>query len=217
MKYKNILWDWNGTLIDDVGVALEAVNIMLERRSLPKINIGQYYSYVDTPIIRFYEKCFDMTKDDEGTLLPEYQRLYAELAQELPKNDTTYKTVKALQDKRFRQFIVSSCEQNILNNWLARYGITHFFEAVTGADNLYGGQTMNPSMQDILDAVNKTPSETVFVGDTAHDFDTAKALGVDTLLVTYGHQSPEENRNTGCVTADSLDEVLAILTNDANE
>ena len=70
MKYKNILWDWNGTLIDDVGVALEAVNIMLERRSLPKINIGQYYSYVDTPIIRFYEKCFDMTKDDEGTLLP---------------------------------------------------------------------------------------------------------------------------------------------------
>ena len=54
MKYKNILWDWNGTLIDDVGVALEAVNIMLERRSLPKINIGQYYSYVDTPIIRFY-------------------------------------------------------------------------------------------------------------------------------------------------------------------
>lgn len=43
MKYKNILWDWNGTLIDDVGVALEAVNIMLERRSLPKINIGQYY------------------------------------------------------------------------------------------------------------------------------------------------------------------------------
>ena len=216
MKYKNILWDWNGTLIDDVGVALEAVNIMLERRSLPKINIGQYYSYVDTPIIRFYEKCFDMTKDDEGTLLPEYQRLYAELAQELPKNDTTYKTVKALQDKRFRQFIVSSCEQNILNNWLARYGITHFFEAVTGADNLCAESKTERAIH-LMENYGLEPSETVFVGDTAHDFDTAKALGVDTLLVTYGHQSPEENRNTGCVTANSLDEVLAILTNDANE
>lgn len=160
MKYKNILWDWNGTLIDDVGVALEAVNIMLERRSLPKINIGQYYSYVDTPIIRFYEKCFDMTKDDEGTLLPEYQRLYAELAQELPKNDTTYKTVKALQDKRFRQFIVSSCEQNILNNWLARYGITHFFEAVTGADNLCAESKTERAIH-LMGNYGLEPSETV--------------------------------------------------------
>jgi len=157
-----------------------------------------------------------MTKDDEGTLLPEYQRLYAELAQELPKNDTTYKTVKALQDKRFRQFIVSSCEQNILNNWLARYGITHFFEAVTGADNLCAESKTERAIH-LMENYGLEPSETVFVGDTAHDFDTAKALGVDALLVTYGHQSPEENRNTGCVTADSLGEVLAILTNDANE
>lgn len=216
MKYKNILWDWNGTLIDDVGVALEAVNKMLERRSLPTINIGQYYSYVDTPIIRFYEKCFDMTKDDESTLLPEYQRLYAELSHDFPKDDTTYNAVKALHDKGLRQFIVSSCEQNILNNWLARYGITHFFEAVTGADNLCAESKTERAIR-LMKNNGLEPAETVFVGDTANDFDTARALGVDALLVTYGHQSPQENRSTGCMTADSLDEVLAILTNDTNE
>ena len=199
-----------------MGVSLDAVNKMLERRSLPPITIEQYYSYVETPIIRFYEKCFDMTRDDESTLLPEFQQLYDVLSLDLPENDTTYKAVKALHDNGFRQFVVSSCERNILNDWLARYGITHFFEAVTGADNLYAESKIDRAVH-LMENYGLEPSETVFVGDTAHDLDTARTLGVDALLVTYGHQSPEKNRSTGCVTADSLDEVLSILMNGRNE
>ena len=53
-EYKVLIWDFNGTLIDDIDAALSSVNDMLIRRSLPVINFEQYASYVDTPIIKFY-------------------------------------------------------------------------------------------------------------------------------------------------------------------
>ena len=45
-----VFWDYNGTLIDDVGTALESVNDMLRKRDMPCINMEQYKSYIDTPI-----------------------------------------------------------------------------------------------------------------------------------------------------------------------
>ena len=54
MAYKHIFWDFNGTLADDVKAALAAVNDMLERKGRKPITLGQYYEYVETPIIGFY-------------------------------------------------------------------------------------------------------------------------------------------------------------------
>lgn len=210
MKYKNILWDWNGTLIDDVGIALDTVNIMLRKRCLPEITIEQYYDYIDIPIIRFYERCFDMANEDKDALLGEYQRVYAELASHLPDNTDTYDAVKRLAEAGARQFVVSSCETTALNNWLVKYGIAEYFEEVSGADNIYAESKTSRAVR--LMARHELDSrDTVFIGDMMHDHETAKAIGVDCILVTYGHQSPEDNKKTGCVTADSLDEVARLI------
>lgn len=210
MKYKNIMWDWNGTLMDDVGIALEAVNIMLKRRGLPCITIAQYYDYIDTPIIRFYERCFDMTKDDESTLLPEFQMLYAELSGHLPENSDTYDAVSKLHSLGVRQFVVSSSEINILNHWIEKYKITNFIEGVTGADNLCAESKVGRAKQ-MMKKFSLRAEDTVFIGDTLHDLETATAIGTSCILVTYGHSSPDENKKTGCFTADSLDEIVKLF------
>ena len=56
---KYIVWDWNGTIIDDVGIALDAVNDMLREKKRPEITLEQYRQAMDTPILRFYERFFD--------------------------------------------------------------------------------------------------------------------------------------------------------------
>ena len=61
-KYKLIIWDWNGTLYADRDISLMTVNYILDKRGMPPITLEQYYSYVDTPITRFYEHLFDMSK-----------------------------------------------------------------------------------------------------------------------------------------------------------
>ena len=210
MKYKNILWDWNGTLMDDVSVALDAVNIMLTRRGLKQINMEQYYDYIDTPIIRFYEKCFDMTVDSETTLLPEFQREYASLSHMLPVDTSTYDTVCRLHTLGIRQFIVSSSHERILRDWIKKYGIDGFIDGVTGAADLTAGSKVYRA-QCLMKEHELDKESTVFIGDTLHDFETATALGIDCILVTYGHQSPTENKKTGCVTADGLNEILELF------
>ena len=213
MKYKNILWDWNGTLTDDLDIALEAVNIMLERRKLPIITLEQYYTYITTPIIGFYEKCFDMTKDSEKTLLPEYQSEYRNLAKTLPKNDETFDTVKRLNLMGVRQFVVSSCEEAYLLEEIKKYKIDCFLECVTGAPNIRAESKVSRAKK-LMDTYGLVPSETVFIGDTAHDLETARAIGVDCILVTFGHQFHKKDKKTGCVIADSLCEIADYFKSD---
>ncbi len=213
MKYKNVLWDWNGTLTDDLEIALEAVNIMLERRKLPTITLEQYYTYITTPIIGFYEKCFDMTKDSEKTLLPEYQSEYRRLAKTLPKDSETFETVKRLNRMGIRQFVVSSCEESYLTEEIKKYKIDCFFECVTGAPNIRAESKVARAKK-LMESFGLIPSETVFIGDTTHDLETARAIGVNCILVTFGHQFHAKNKKTDCVTADSLCEIADYFASD---
>jgi phosphoglycolate phosphatase-like HAD superfamily hydrolase len=64
MKYKNILWDWNGTILNDTPVAFEATNILLERYNYPTITLEFYRDNMDTPIVNFYSKIFNLNKHD---------------------------------------------------------------------------------------------------------------------------------------------------------
>ena len=71
-KYTHVMWDWNGTLLDDVGAALKSVNEMLLRRGLEQITMAQYHEYIDIPIRKFYENMFDLEKEDYTQILKEY-------------------------------------------------------------------------------------------------------------------------------------------------
>ena len=39
MEYKNVVWDWNGTLLDDVKISVDTINVMLERKHLGKLTV----------------------------------------------------------------------------------------------------------------------------------------------------------------------------------
>ena len=77
MPLTTVIWDWNGTLADDVRVALQSVNDILARRGREPITLEQYYSYMDTPIRRFYENLFHPLPDDLfDTLMLEFNQGY---------------------------------------------------------------------------------------------------------------------------------------------
>lgn len=54
MKYKNIILDWNGTILNDTPVAVEATNVLLQRLGYPMITLEYYRDNVDTPIVNFH-------------------------------------------------------------------------------------------------------------------------------------------------------------------
>lgn len=80
MKYKNILWDWNGTILNDTPVAFEATNILLKRYDYPTITLEFYRDNMDTPIVNFYSKIFDLNKHDMQMLDDEWGVMYHQLS-----------------------------------------------------------------------------------------------------------------------------------------
>lgn len=56
MKYKYIVWDWNGTLLDDLDVCLKSINTILEKYKLPKLkSVKEYREKFVFPVINYYK------------------------------------------------------------------------------------------------------------------------------------------------------------------
>lgn len=56
MKYKYIIWDWNGTLLDDAALSVEVFNKMCDNFGLPNISLETYRADFKFPVIKFYEE-----------------------------------------------------------------------------------------------------------------------------------------------------------------
>lgn len=79
---KMVVWDWNGTLLDDVEVCIETVNAMLRRRHLPQLeSVDQYQNVFTFPVINYYRQVgFDLERESFEALSTEYMRGYHERA-----------------------------------------------------------------------------------------------------------------------------------------
>jgi len=78
MKHRTIIWDWNGTLLDDAELCLNIMNEILRSRSLPAMTLSRYQDIFDFPVSHYYEQLgFDYSVDsfeELGTLfIQEYE------------------------------------------------------------------------------------------------------------------------------------------------
>ena len=72
-KRRHIIWDWNGTLINDIWLVVEIMNKMLKKRSLSEIDLKKYREIFDFPVIDYYAKLgFDFSKESFEELTVEF-------------------------------------------------------------------------------------------------------------------------------------------------
>ncbi len=63
MKIKHIVWDWNGTLLNDNWLSIKAINILLLKYGLPAVEKEKYLEFFTFPVINYYKKLgFDFEK-----------------------------------------------------------------------------------------------------------------------------------------------------------
>ncbi|MBE6752064.1 MAG: PHP domain-containing protein [Ruminococcaceae bacterium] len=210
MRYHNILWDWNGTLIDDAVTSLDCVNDMLTEMSKPLITLEQYYTYVETPIIGFYKHILTEDELDFPTISKSFHESYNKRLSTTNLADNALNVLKTLKNNGAKQYIITATKEESARNLTIKYGVNEYFDGIFGADNTLAESKVERALKFFNDN-NINPSDTVFIGDTLHDLETANALGVDCILVTFGHQGKTIVENSGTVTADSLDEILSII------
>ena len=208
-RYDYVLWDWNGTLLDDLELNLFVENELLRRRGLfQRADRDYYLAHFDFPIITFYEALgFDFSKENYADVADEYADLYASNLQESTLFTDALPVLSALAEDGVRQVVISATEHDLLQKQVASYGLSGRFDDVLGSENNLGKSKVAVAC-DWLQKQKADPHRTLFVGDTTHDFETAAAIGCDCILVCRGHNSRARLEATGCPVCDDLRGVL---------
>jgi phosphoglycolate phosphatase len=186
---KYILWDWNGTLLDDTQAAFDTLNIMLRRRGAAEITMDFYRDRFAFPVRPFYEAIgVKLEAEDWDALAVEYHDLYA--AQPKRLNPETAAALSAVAAAGAGQSIISALRQDLLETAVCReYGLGGFFEHVYGVDNLDGSSKLARA-QELVGALRaRGESDLTLIGDSLHDKEVADGLGVRCVLCSQGSHS----------------------------
>lgn len=204
--YEVVLWDWNGTLADDVGASLQATNEILKKRDKPPITLEQYYAYIDTPISRFYGHLFDLNQVPMAVIGREFYEFYPKYFEGLHAG--TEELLELLRQSGVRQVILSSAHRENIEKDAARLGIRDYFDEILAADDLLAEGKVERGTRWIA---AQRETSMVLIGDTLHDFETAQAMGVDCILCAIGHQSERDLRTAGVPVVTAFSQLQDLL------
>ncbi|MBE6634321.1 MAG: HAD family hydrolase [Ruminococcaceae bacterium] len=186
-NYTHIAWDFNGTILNDLDASLSAANALLEQYSLPTLpDLNAYREVFGFPVINYYRRIgFDFDRIPYSVLAPEWVAYYKRFA----ANATYFPEIPAILEKLHQtgisQMIVTASYRGLIEEQLGALGIRGYFGELLALDNI------NAESKTALAArwrelnPNARP---LFIGDTEHDLETARAMGADCLLVACGHR-----------------------------
>ena len=214
MKY--ILWDWNGTLLDDTQAALDTLNIMLARRGVRPITLEFFRDHFAFPCRPFYDMIGMHVEDAEwDALAKEYHDLYAEQPKAL--NRETIAVLERVKAAGAKQSIISALRQDLLDEVTARMGVAPYMECIYGVDNLDGASKLDRAlelMSRIAPEIGEQP-DVVLIGDALHDKEVADALKVRCVLCGQGSHASWRLR-AAAPTGDTLLEAVELALHSFN-
>lgn len=211
MKYSHVFWDWNGTLLDDAAWCLQVLNAMLAKRELPPVpDIESYREVFGFPTVDYYKRVgFDFEVESFESMAEEYIAHYhAENTGNCPLASGAEFTLRHIKSNGIKQLILTASKKENLEEQLKLFPIADCFDQLLAIDDIYA----RSKVQVGLDYVKSHPVQKgVLIGDTLHDYEVAKELGLDCLLVARGHHGRERLESCGVPVLEGLEEVLAML------
>jgi len=205
--YRHIVWDWNGTLLDDAEVCARAISDMCEKRNLGKYTLEEYKDKITYPVISMYlESGFDLEKENFQDICDEYTENYLRYSDKISLHKDSVPVLEKLREKGLAQHIVSASGIVVLRQQVRNYGIEQYFSNILGQDNNRGESKVDLARKLML-LTGCDPNEMLFIGDTVHDHEVASEVGFHCILVSNGHCSEERLLATGAPVFASLSEM----------
>lgn len=203
-EYKNIIWDWNGTMLDDVELCVDVGNNLFRRKNLPLISVEKYKSIFTIPVKNYYIAVgFDFSKESFEVVGKEWMDEYEERKYEAPLFDGLIKVMEKFNDLGINQSVVSAYKQDKLQTMIEKFDLKKYLDNIIGLDNIYAAGKVHLA-QNLVEKVGSGNGNFLLIGDTVHDFEVANSVGADCILIASGHQSKNMLEDTGVRTFDSL-------------
>lgn len=211
--YRHIIWDWNGTLLNDTWLCVEVLNGLLARRQKAPISEDTYRQNFGFPVVKFYDYLgFDTDTDNFDKVSHEFIGDYeARWLEETALHPETSGILSQLTELGLTHSVLSAAKQEALEIGIQHFGIHPHFTGLIGTDNIYAEGKVGQGKH-WIEQLDWQPEEVVLIGDTLHDFEVAKAIGTDCILMAHGHHTAERLTATGSPVVHSLQELIKHLS-----
>jgi phosphoglycolate phosphatase len=194
---QHVIWDWNGTLLDDARICVSAINVLLRRRRLPPVSLRRYRDLFGFPVRSYYEAIgFQIADAEWPQVAAEYHAVYAALSRQAPLRRGTLRTLRFMKRRGWVLSILSASEANLLHRMVAERGILAYFQRIAGLTDFFA-HSKESLGRALMRDTDIPASRTLLIGDTIHDYEVARHLGCRCLLMAGGHQSAQRLRRCG--------------------
>ena len=201
----HVVWDWNGTLLDDLHVVLAAVNEgVSEHRDAP-VSLEDYRDSYTRPVKRFYDSLFgyEVSESVWREIDRRFHDAYRQMIGSVRLAGDAIAALDLVVSHRASQSLLSMYPHAELVPVVRSHGIEDRF---TRVDGLRGepGDRKSAYLAAHLGALGLAPDETVVIGDTPDDADAARSVGSACVLYDGGSHHRRELEATGAPIAGSL-------------
>lgn len=178
---KNIVFDWSGTLSNNIDVWFKTIQRMFRILGKPEgISMQELKMNFTLPYMKFYNKYFpDLTREHQ-------MKLYGEGMHSFNTPDVfdgVKETILELYKRGYKLAVLSSDLYSTLDPEIKKTGFEEIFVEIVGDVHIKAD-----ALKHILRKNNFKKEETLFVGDTSGDVEAGKEAGVKTAGITWGMQ-----------------------------
>ena len=199
MKYKLIIFDLDGTILDTLDDLCDSVNFALKKHSLPERSLTEVRAFVGNGIRRLIDLSVPEKTEKEVTdsVFECFRNHYKDHScdKTCPYDGITG-LLEQIKDNGIQTAVVSNKADFAVKNLIDKY-FNGLFPYAAGEKN---GIPRKPSPEMVHNAINFfniSPEQALYVGDSEVDVITAKNSGIDSIIVTWGFRDKCELLEVG--------------------
>lgn len=205
---KHLIWDWNGTLLDDVWLSVETMNGILAKRGLEALTVEGYLEVFGFPVKDYYARIgFDFAREPFEILSEEFITVYDGNCFRCSLKEEAKPLLDTIAGRGISQSILSASHRDYLHNCMKHYGIGEYFQHIAGLEDIHAFSKVEAG-RNLISRLGIDLESIVLVGDTVHDFEVAASMGCRCILVADGHQKKERLEKCKVPVVEHLTEVL---------
>ena len=210
--YRHAVWDWNGTLLDDTWLCCEALNQILAEEKRALLDPHHYRQIFEFPAIKVYEKLgFTTDQVTFESLSARFMSAYEMKKAHCQLHHQAKDLLQNLSLHGLTHSILSAYEHQLLRQTLSEHGLEDLFIKTCGSGDIYAGSKEHRARNHLHD-LSLHPEEVIYLGDTAHDYEAAQAMGADCILIAHGYQHRDRLEGLGARVVNNFSELLQELT-----
>lgn len=207
-KYKHVIWDWNGTLFNDVVLCADIMNNLMKKSDLGSITVEEYRNVFTFPVKDYYRKLgHDVGDENWEKISHDFINEYEKRKFEQTLYPEARSVLKVIDEMGISQSVLSAYSQNTLEDLIAHFGLSNYFIRLVGLDNIYAESKLENGIK-WMEELNYLGGEVLLIGDTIHDCEVAQEIGADPILLSVGHQARKKLEKCKVPLIESLSELV---------